>query len=82
MTLGKWYIKCLYNIKVRILHIGDLTVSLATALIDAFWVQGDPTTYGYILPEVQNVKLEAQEHRLKAKKEASGDYCSDLKAEL
>ena len=31
---------------------------------------------------MQNVKLEAQEHRLKAKKEASGDCCSELKAEL
>jgi len=45
-------------------------------------VQGDPTTCGYIRPEVQNVKLEAQEYRLKAKKEASGDCCSELKEEL
>jgi hypothetical protein len=45
-------------------------------------VQGDPTTYGYIRPEVQYVKVEAQEHRLKAKKEASGDCCSKLKAGL
>ena len=28
------------------------------------------------------MKLEAHEHRLKAKKEASGDCCSELKAEL
>ena len=28
------------------------------------------------------MKLEAQEHRLKAKKEASGDCCSELKEEL
>ena len=28
------------------------------------------------------MKLEAQEHRLKAKKEASCDCCSELKAEL
>ena len=28
------------------------------------------------------MKLEAQEHRPKAKKEASGDCCSELKAEL
>ena len=28
------------------------------------------------------MKLEAQEYRLKAKKEASGDCCSELKAEL
>ena len=28
------------------------------------------------------MKLEAQEHRLKAKKEASGDCCSELKTEL
>jgi hypothetical protein len=45
-------------------------------------VQGDPTTCGYIHPEVPNVKLEAQEHRFKAKQEASCDCCSELKAEL
>ena len=28
------------------------------------------------------MKLEAKEHRLKAKNEASGDCCSELKAEL
>jgi hypothetical protein len=45
-------------------------------------VQGDPTTCGYIRPEVPNVKLEGEEHRLKAKKDVSCDCCSELKAEL
>jgi hypothetical protein len=35
-TLGEWYLVCPYNIKVRILDIGHLTLSLAAALIDAF----------------------------------------------
>ena len=45
-------------------------------------MQGDPTTCDYIRLEVENVKLEAQERRPKAKKEASCDCCSELKAEL
>jgi hypothetical protein len=45
-------------------------------------VQGDPTTCGYIRLEVVKVKLEAQEQRLKAKKEASGECCSEMKEEL
>jgi hypothetical protein len=64
-----------------VVDIGDLTVSLAAAMIDAFWLQGDPTTYGYIRPEVPSVKLEAKEHPVKAK-EASGACCYELKAEV
>jgi hypothetical protein len=52
-------------------------------VIDVFWLQGDPSTCGYIRREVPNVKLETQEQGFKAKmEEASCDCCSELKAEL
>jgi len=45
-------------------------------------MQGDSTTCGYIRPEIPVVKFEAQEQQLKATKEASCDYCSELKLEF
>jgi hypothetical protein len=45
-------------------------------------MQGDPTTCGYIHPEIPVVKFEAQEQQLKATKEASCDCCSELKLEF
>ena len=39
-TKDQWFLKCPYNIKVRILDIVDLTVSLDATLIDAFLCAG------------------------------------------
>lgn len=80
-TYDDWFLKCPYNIYVRILDIGGLNVYPAVGLNDVFWVQGDPTTCGYIHPEVPSVKLEAQEQRVKAK-EASCACCYELKLEV
>ncbi|KAG0381268.1 hypothetical protein BDA96_02G119900 [Sorghum bicolor] len=44
-------------------------------------IWGDPTTCGYIRPDVQNVKSEAQEHGLEAEPSARG-CCSEMKDEV
>lgn len=56
-------------------------VCFATSLIEIFELQGDPTSCGYIRPDVQNVKSEAQEHGLEAEPSARG-CCSEMKDEV
>jgi hypothetical protein len=54
-------------------------VCVSAGLIEIFELQGDPTTCGYIRPDVSNVKPE--EHGQEAEPSARG-CCSEMKDEL
>lgn len=77
-TLGQWFLKCPFNIKVRIHDILGITC-LLVALNLSNLMQGDPSTCGFIRSEAEYESLEAHQRRSEA---AAGDCCAQLKQEL